>query len=102
MVIYNSGVASIFEVPTKDVRDVFFHYVGVLKDILKLDYDLLHTPVILLRCEWLKKTDNRGNSMYVQDQAGFLLVNSLHKLPRMLDPFNIFKSGYPSVLLRGQ
>jgi hypothetical protein len=47
---YDSGVASVFHVPLDDVRDVSVNYVGVVKDILKLDYGALHTPVILLRC----------------------------------------------------
>jgi hypothetical protein len=40
---YDSGVASIFHVPTNDAREVSINYVGVLKDILKLDYGPLHT-----------------------------------------------------------
>jgi hypothetical protein len=39
MQTYNSGVASMFDVPTEDARDVLENYVGVLKDKLKLDYD---------------------------------------------------------------
>jgi hypothetical protein len=91
MQIYDSGVASMFEVPTEDARDVSVHYAGVLKDILKLDYSLVHTPVTLLRCEWVKRQDNRGNPTYIRDKVGFLVVNFRHKLPRMLDPF-IFPS----------
>ena len=88
---YNSGVASVFEVPSTDARDVLVNYVGVLKDILKLDYGPLHTPIILFRCQWVKTTDNRGNRTYVRDDAGFLIVNFRHKLPRMAEPF-IFAS----------
>jgi hypothetical protein len=84
---YNSGFASIFHVPTEDAREVSINYVGVLKDILKLDYRPLHTHVNLMKCEWMKKADNRGNNTYAQDEAGFLLVNFCHKLPRMADPF---------------
>jgi hypothetical protein len=51
------------------------NYIGVLKDILKLDYGPLKTQVILLRCEWMKKEDNQGNPMYIRDDAGFLVVN---------------------------
>ena len=35
---YDNGITSIFHVPTKDVKEVSINYVGVLKDILKLDY----------------------------------------------------------------
>lgn len=100
---YNSGVASVFEVPTMDARDVSVNYVGILKDILKLDYGPLRTPVILFRCQWMKTQDTRGNATYVRDDAGFLLVNFRHKLPRMSDPFifstqatQVFFSDVPS------
>ena len=88
---YNCGVASVFQVPSVDARDVSMHYVGVLKDILKLDYGPTHSPIVLFRCEWVKSHDNRGNATYVKDDAGFLLVNFRHKLPRMSEPF-IFAS----------
>ena len=45
---YDSGVTSIFHVPTEDAREVSINYVGVLKDILKLDYKPLHTHVNLM------------------------------------------------------
>jgi hypothetical protein len=48
---YNSGIASIFAVSTEDAQDVSVNYVGVLKDILKVDYGPMRQPVILLRCE---------------------------------------------------
>jgi hypothetical protein len=78
MQTYDNGVASIFEVPTTDSTDVLVNYIGILKDILKLDYGPLHAPVILLRCEWFR-------------QVGFLVANSHHKLPRLFNPF-IFSS----------
>ena len=89
---YDSGIASIFEVPTVDSQsEVSLNYVGVLQDILKLDYGPLRTPIILFRCEWLKREDNRGNLTYVRDDAGFMVVNSRHKVPKMSEPF-IFPS----------
>lgn len=88
---YNSGVASVFEQPTENVVDESVNYVGVLKDILLLDYGGLSTQIILLRCEWIKPQDLRGNATYTRDEAGFLVVNFRHKLPRMVDPF-IFPS----------
>jgi len=88
---YNSGVASIFSVPTADARDISVNYVGVLIDILKLDYGPLHTPMVLFRCQWMKTTNSRGNAIYVKDDASFLMVNFLHKLPHMFEPF-IFSS----------
>jgi hypothetical protein len=91
MQTFDSGIASVFDVPVEDEQDVSVNFVGVLKDILKLDYGPVRTPIILLRCEWLKRTDNRGNPTYVRDEAGFLVVNFRHKLPSMSDPF-IFPS----------
>ena len=85
--IYNCGVASVFQVPRVDAQDVSVHYVGVLKDILKLDFGPTHSPIVLFRCEWVKSHDNRGNATYFKDDAGFLLVNFRHKLPRMSEPF---------------
>jgi hypothetical protein len=84
---YDSGVTSIFHIPIEDAWEVSINYVGVLKDILKLDYGPLHIHVNLMKCEWMKRADNRGNNTYAQDEAGFLLVNFRHKLPRMADPF---------------
>jgi hypothetical protein len=88
---YNSSIASIFNVPTKDARDVSVNYVGVVKDILKLNYGALHNPVILLHCQWIKREDNRSNPTYLIDEARFLVVNSRYKLPSMSESF-IFPS----------
>ena len=89
---YDSGIASIFEMPTTDSpSEVSLNYVGVLQDILKLDYGPLRTAVILFRCEWFKREDNRGNPTYMRDDAGFLVVNPRHKLQKMSEPF-IFPS----------
>jgi hypothetical protein len=87
MQTYDSGVASVFEVPTIHATNVFVNYVGVVKDILKLDYGPLSRPIVLLRCKWAKRSDNRGNPTYTRDDAGFLVVNVRHSLPRMSDPF---------------
>ena len=67
------------------------NYVGVLKDILLLDYGGLNTQIILLRCEWVKPRDSWGNATYTRDNAGFLVVNFRQKLGCMVDPF-IFPS----------
>ena len=88
---YDSGVASIFHIPTDDAREVSVNYVGVLKDILKLDYRPLHTQVNLMKCKWMKKADSQGNNNYAQDEVGFLFINFRHKLLRLADPF-IFPS----------
>jgi hypothetical protein len=97
MQTYDSGVASGFQVPAENAGSVSINYVGVLQDILKLDYDPLHTPVILLQCEWMKRPNNSSNLTYTCDEAGFLLVNFRHKLPQMSEPF-IFASQATQVL----
>jgi hypothetical protein len=61
--------------------------VRVVKDILKLDYGPLSRPIVLLRCQWAKRLDSRGNPTYTCDDAGFLVVNLQHNLPRMSNPF---------------
>jgi hypothetical protein len=78
---YDSGVASVFYMPSVGSEEVTLNYVGVLNDILKLDYGPLRILVILLRCEWMKQFDNRSNPTYVRDEAGFMVVNFRHKVP---------------------
>ena len=38
MQTYDSWIASVFEVPTVHATDVSMNYIGVVKDIFKLDY----------------------------------------------------------------
>jgi hypothetical protein len=55
-VIYDSGVASFFnhnnvdgnQYPSRQLQ-----YVGVLKDILQLDYGTMSIPIVLFRCDWV-------------------------------------------------
>jgi hypothetical protein len=84
MQTYDSSVASVFQVPGADTTEVSLNYVGVVKDILKLDYESL-------RCSWLKRQDARDNRTFSRDDARFLVVNFRHKMPQMSDPF-IFSS----------
>jgi hypothetical protein len=39
----------------------------------------------------MKQYDNRGNPTYVRDDAGFMVVNFRHKVPKVAEPF-IFPS----------
>jgi len=55
MITYDSGVTFIFNVSTSNAKDVVVIYMGMFKDILKLDYGPTHAPLVLLRCKWLKK-----------------------------------------------
>ncbi len=55
---FDSGIASMFKQKIVDARDqMFIQYVGVLKDILKLDYGHVQSPIIIFRCEWMKRED---------------------------------------------
>ncbi len=53
---YDSEVASFFSHnnvddnhhPSKQIQ-----HVGVLKDILQLDYETMSTPIFLFRCNWV-------------------------------------------------
>ena len=63
------------------------NYVGVLKDILKLDYRSLRIPIVFFRQQWLKRHDSQGNPIYTRDDTRFLVVNFRHKMPRMSKPF---------------
>lgn len=58
----------------------------------------MHTPVIIFRCEWIKREDNRNNPTFVWDDIGFLTINFCHKLPLMSKPF-IFPSQETRVFL---
>ena len=84
---YDSGVASVFHMSSTETEPTTLNYVGVLKDILKLNYGPLRTPIIVFRCEWMKQRDNWGNPCYIKDDAGFMVVNFCHKIPKMSDTF---------------
>jgi hypothetical protein len=78
LVAYASGVASGFQQSegSEDVVLGVIQYVGILKQILKLDYGPMSSPIVLFRCSWVKNgTDNRGNPTYKRDNAGFLIAN---------------------------
>lgn len=62
-------------------------YVGLLEDILVLDYGDLNTPIILFSCQWKKRFGSHRNSTYIRDRDGFLVVNFKHNLPKQVDPF---------------
>jgi len=48
---YNSGMATIFDLPLEHGRDLSVNYIGVLKAILLLSYDTLNIQIILMYCE---------------------------------------------------
>jgi hypothetical protein len=70
---YNSGMATFFSHSNDDGNQHSsrqLHYVGVLKEILELDYGVVSTPIILFRCDWVRNgLDNRDNPTYKWDEA---------------------------------
>jgi hypothetical protein len=87
MQTFDSGIASIFDMPTLDAKDLSFNFIGVLKDMLKLDYDHLHAHVVIFRCEWIKRENNKGNPTYIRNDVAFLTINFCHNLPLSFEPF---------------
>jgi hypothetical protein len=71
--IYNSGVATFFGHSNNDDNhypSIQLHYVGVLKEILELDYGLVSNPIILFQCDWVQNAlDNKGNPTYKWDET---------------------------------
>jgi len=89
LVAYASGVASGFQQSegSEDVLGVI-QYVGIFKQILKLDYGPMSSPIVLFHCSWVKNgTDSRGNPTFNRDNASFLLANFRHLLHELHQPF---------------
>jgi hypothetical protein len=70
-----------------DTKEVSIQYVRILKDIFKLNYDLMHTHIVILHYKWIKWKDNQGNPTYVWGHVGFLIINFWHELPMTFGPF---------------
>ncbi len=90
-VTYDSRVASFFSHNNVDDNhhpSRQLQYVGVLKDILQLDYKTMSTPIVLFQCDWVRNaSDNRGNSTYKRDDTKFLMANFKHMLSEDIEPF---------------
>ena len=85
MFTYDCGVAC-FEVNEHSMgsgKD----FVGVLEDIILLDYGNLNSPITLFSCQWKKRHDIRGRCTYVRDNDGFLVVNFKNNVPKSIDCF---------------
>jgi hypothetical protein len=88
---YDCGVASVFQ-QAQGPGGVFalgpMQYVGILQDIILLDYGTISIPVVLFKCDWVKnEVDRRGHPTYKRDEDGFLLAN-----------FNALKAHYECML----
>jgi hypothetical protein len=88
---YDSGVASIFhqeQQSTEGTRLGVLQYVGILKDVILLNYGLISQPVILFKCDWVRNgLDTWGNATYKCDDDGFLLVNFRQLKTRVDEPY---------------
>jgi hypothetical protein len=63
-------------------------YVGILKDIILLDYGLISQPIILFKCDWVRNgLDRWGNATYKRNDDGFLLVNFRQLKARVDEPY---------------
>jgi hypothetical protein len=88
---YDSGVASVFhqeQQSTVGTRLGVLQYVGILKDIILLDYGPISQPIILFKCDWVRNgLDRWGNPTYKRDDDGFLLVNFRQLKARVDEPY---------------
>jgi hypothetical protein len=79
MATYDYGVTSIFQQPQATHEGTTLgsiQYVGVLKDIILLDYGPISQPMVLFKCDWATHESNRwGNPTYKRDEDSFLLAN---------------------------
>ncbi|KAL3675553.1 hypothetical protein R1sor_025501 [Riccia sorocarpa] len=88
-VTYDSGVASTFVedftegTPTR----CGVEYVGVLQEIIRLDYGALETPVILFKCLWVDADWSSRQPSMKFDSQGLLLANFNRMLPVTADPY---------------
>ncbi|CAM6041143.1 unnamed protein product, partial [Sphagnum compactum] len=100
LVTYDFGVASVFQQSQGSEDDVLgaIQYVGTLKEILRLDYGQVSSPIILFHCQWVKNgIVNSGNPTYKHDDVGFLLANFWQLLHELDEPF-VFPSQAQQVL----
>jgi len=62
--------------------------VGVLKDIILLDYGPVSQPVVFFKCDWVTHGSNRwGNPTYKRDEDGFVLANFCHLNANIDEPY---------------
>ncbi|CAK9271840.1 unnamed protein product [Sphagnum jensenii] len=91
MATYDSGVTSVFQQPQATNEGMTLgsiQYVGVLKDIILLNYRPVSQPMVLFKCDWVTPGFDRwGNPTYKQDEDGFLLANFRNLKAEVTEPF---------------
>lgn len=71
MQMFDCGIDLVFDMLILGARDLSLNFVGVLKDILKLDYGHLHTPMANFRCEWIKQKTLEGTQPMYEMMLAF-------------------------------
>ncbi len=91
MATYDSRVTSIFQQPQTTHEGTTLgsiQYVGVLKDIILLDYGPISQPMVLFKCDGnTHGSDKWGNPTYKWDEDGFLLANFRHLKANIDEPY---------------
>ncbi len=68
--------------------DAMAKYINVIKDIFKLNYGPISTPIIFMRCAWFRNgNDVKGNPTYRWDEARFLVCNFWYMMAKDEEPF---------------
>ena len=94
-VTYDSGIASTFHAnitgQSSQSATSPFSYVGILVDILRLDYGPTSMPIVLMKGKWVRADWDSHRPSMKRDAYGFLLVDTKRTLPMTSEPF-IFPS----------
>jgi hypothetical protein len=91
MATYDFRVASIFQQPQATHQGTTLgsiQYVGVLKNIILLNYGPISLPMVFFKYDWVTHGSDRwGNPTYKQDEDGFLLANFRHLKVNIDEPY---------------
>lgn len=94
---YDNGIALVFDMPSIDTINASMNYVGVLKNIFKLYYGPMRTPMILFMCEWIKWRDNWGNPILCTKWCRILHSKILPQVAIIIEALHFSFSNYTSV-----
>jgi hypothetical protein len=68
--------------------DAMAEYINLIKDIFKLNYGPISTPIIFMRCAWFRNgNDVKGNPTFRWDEARFLVCNFWYMMAKDEKPF---------------
>ncbi len=90
MATYDSSVASVFQQQQESQEGTTLgsvQYVGVLRDIILMDYGPVSQLVVLFKFDWVRNgVDKWGKPTYRHDEDGFLLAFR-HLQPEVDEPY---------------